>query len=111
MLKPMAVYWRSVLTFESVDPRRRTRSSKALVGQKVLSAIQGKFLSDEETKKISRALADLVGENEQSGGNYACRLLLISYLIWQITHVHFFRIMEILAHDLTHSRRLPTPLR
>ena len=80
--------------FERMDPAEVDQVLKALVGQKdYFVSHTGKVLVfDEETKKISRALADLRAKMSKVGNYKPPGLPLISYLIcWQIKTMFIFR--------------------
>ena len=99
--------------FESVDPAEVDQVLKALVGQKtILSAIQGKFLSlMKKPRRSVEPLADLRAKMSKGGKLQACRIAAyqLSDLLADQDNVHFSEDFRNLAHDLTSSRRLPTP--
>ena len=99
MLKPMAVYWRSVLTLKVWIQPKWDQVLKALVGAKdYFVSHTGKVLVfDEETKKISRALADLRAKMSKGGKLQARRIAAyqLSDLLADQDNVHFQKTFEI----------------
>ena len=97
--------------FESVDPAEVDQVLKALVGQKdYFVSHTGKVLVfDEETKKISRALADLRAKMSKGGKLQARRIAAyqLSDLLADQDNVHFSEDFRNLAHDLTHPEDFP----
>ena len=68
MLKPMAVYWRSVLTLKVwIQPKGPGPQSSSRAKDYFVSHTGKVLVFDEETKKISRALADLRAKKMSKG--------------------------------------------
>ena len=86
---------------------------KALVGQEdYFVSHTGKVLVfDEETKKISRALADLRAKMSKGGKLQARRIAAyqLSDLLADQDNVHFSEEFRNLAHDLTHPEDFQLP--
>ena len=99
--------------FESVDPAEVDQVLKALVGQEdYFVSHTGKVLVfDEETKKISRALADLRAKMSKGGKLQARRIAAyqLSDLLADQDNVHFSEEFRNLAHDLTHPEDFQLP--
>lgn len=99
--------------FESVDPAEVDQVLKALVGQKdYFVSHTGKVLVfDEETKKISRALADLRAKMSKGGKLQARRIAAyqLADLLADQDNVHFSEDFQNLAHDLTHPEDYQLP--
>ena len=99
--------------FESVDPAEVDQVLKALVGQEdYFVSHTGKVLVfDEETKKISRALADLRAKMSKGGKLQARRIAAyqLSDLLADQDNVHFSEDFRNLAHDLTHPEDFQLP--